>query len=893
VSPDRQQPLRDDIRLLGTLLGDTLRAQEGPRLFDAVERVRALAKRARHGSPADFATLDRTLQELQLGEALTVARAFAHFLSLANIAEQHHRVRRRRDYERTTDAPQQGSFPDSFSRLLAAGVTPDTLYEHVRSLQIELVLTAHPTEIVRRSLRQKARHMAALLERRDRPDLTPAERADVLDSLRREVTAAWRTSEARAGGGGLTPGDEVRGGLVVIEQTLWDAVPQHLRALDRALRDATGRPLPVEAAPIRFGSWIGGDRDGNPNVTPDVTVQACLLARWMAADLYWREIDALRSELSMRDGSDELRARVGNASEPYRALLKEVRDRLADTRACLGRMLDNESLERASTDTRAYWQPDELAEPLHLCRRSLQQTGADIVAEGRLLDVIRRVACFGLSLARLDLRQDARRHTEALDAVTRQLGLGSYAAWDESERRAFLNRASRDEGRGIRAALEAKAQFSADVRDVIETFQAAATLPAGSLGAYVISMAGNASDVLAVEVLQLASGIRPPLRVVPLFETLTDLGRAGVCMRDLLDIDWYRKRSGERQEVMIGYSDSAKDGGRLAAAWALYTCQEDVVAACAARGVHLTLFHGRGGTVDRGGGPARLAIQSQPPGSVNGSLRVTEQGEAIDAKFGILGIALRTLEEYTTATLTTTLQPAKDPERRWRDRMQHLADASRAAYRRLVYGSPEFAAYFWSATPEAEIGQIKIGTRPARRVPADGSTSVEGLRAIPWVFAWTQTRLMLPAWLGVGEALEEALRDGHLDELTEMYDAWPFFRATLDLIEMVLAKASPHISERYDKALVPEHLWPVGEELRERLRRTVAAVLAVARHSELVEDNPILRRSIDVRNPYVDPINLVQIEILRRLRRAGEDRLLREALLVTVNGVAAGMRNTG
>jgi phosphoenolpyruvate carboxylase len=876
LSSDRQQPLRDDIRLLGALLGETLRAQEGPRLFDTVERVRALAK-------TDFAALDQTLQGLELGEALTVARAFAHFLSLANIAEQHHRVRRRRDYEGTTDAPQGDSFQDSFSRLLAAGVTPDALYEQVRSLQIELVLTAHPTEIVRRTLRQKARDIAALLERRDRPDLTPAERADVLDALRREVTAAWGTSEARAGV--LTPGDEVRGGLVVIEQTLWDAVPQHLRALDRALREATGRPLPVEATPIRFGSWIGGDRDGNPTVTPEVTVQACLLARWMAADLYWREIDALRSELSMRDGSDELRARVGNASEPYRALLKEVRDRLVYTRDCLG---------RGSIDARAYCQPDELLEPLQLCRRSLQQTGADIVAEGRLLDVIRRVACFGLSLVRLDLRQDARRHAEALDAITGHLGLGSYAAWDESERRAFLNRASQDEGRAMRAALESKAQFPAGVRDVIETFQAAATLPAGSLGAYVISMASNASDVLAVELLQRASGIRPPLRVVPLFETLNDLGRAGASMRDLLGIDWYRERSGGgRQEVMIGYSDSAKDGGRLAAAWALYTAQEDIVAACAARGVHLTLFHGRGGTVDRGGGPARLAIQSQPPGSVNGSLRVTEQGEAIDAKFGILGIALRTLEVYTTATLTTTLQPAKDPERRWRDRMQQLADTSRAAYRRLVYGSPEFTAYFWAATPEAEIGQIRIGTRPARRVPTDGSKSVEGLRAIPWVFAWTQTRLMLPAWLGVGEALDEAVRDGHLDELTEMYDTWPFFGATLDLIEMVLAKASPHISERYDQALVPEHLWPVGEELRERLRRTVAAVLAVTRHTELVEHNPTLRRSISVRNPYVDPINLVQIEILRRLRRAGEDRLLRDALLVTVNGVAAGMRNTG
>jgi phosphoenolpyruvate carboxylase len=875
LNSDRQQPLRDDIRLLGTLLGETLRAEEGPQLFDAVERVRALAK-------TDFAALDKTLRELELGEALNVARAFAHFLSLANIAEQHHRVRRRRDHERTADTPQRGSFQDSFSQLLAAGVTPDALFEQVRALQIELVLTAHPTEIVRRTLRQKARHMAALLERRDRPDLTPAERAAVLDALRREITAAWATSEARPGG--LTPRDEVIGGLGVIEQTLWDAVPQHLRTLDRALREATGRPLPVEAAPIRFGSWIGGDRDGNPTVTPEVTLQACLLARWIAADLYWRDIDALRSELSMKDGSVELQARVGNASEPYRALLKEVRDRLAYTRDCLG---------RGSIDAHAYTQPEDLLEPLELCRRSLQQTGAEIVAEGRLLDVIRRVACFGLSLVRLDLRQHAHRHAEALDTITQHLGLGSYAAWDESERRAFLSRASQDEGRMIRAALEANVPFPAEVRDVIDTFRTAATLPPGSLGAYVISMASNASDVLAVEVLQRASGVRPPLRVVPLFETLTDLGRAGASINDLLGIDWYRERTDRRQEVMIGYSDSAKDGGRLAAAWALYTAQEDVVAACAARGVHLTLFHGRGGTVDRGGGPARLAIQSQPPGSVKGSLRVTEQGEAIDAKFGILGIALRTLEDYATATLASSLQPASDPEQRWRGRMRQLAETSRATYRRIVHESPEFNAYFWAATPEAEIGQIKIGTRPARRAPADGSRSVEGLRAIPWVFAWTQTRLMLPAWLGVGEALDEAVRDGQLDELTEMYDRWPFFRATIDLIEMVLAKASPHISERYDRALVPERLWPVGDDLRERLRRTVAGVLAVTRHTELVEHNPALRRSIDVRNPYVDPINLVQIEILRRLRRAGEDKVLREALLVTVNGVAAGMRNTG
>ena len=897
---DPHQPLRDDVRLLGALLGETLRAQEGEALYETVERVRSLSKGARQGREDDFGRLETLLQRLSMEDALPVARAFAHFLTLANIAEQHHRIRRRRDYRRDPDAPpQRASYEDSFRRLLGAGVSPEELYEAVGSLRIELVLTAHPTEIVRRTVRQIQHRIADRLEERDRPDLSASEREELVDALRREITAAWRTDEVRHRR--PTPLDEVRWGLVVFEQTLWDAVPRSLRVLDRALRAATGRALPPETAPVTFGSWIGGDRDGNPNVTPEVTEQACRLARWMAADLYHEEVSALRVELSLRDGSRELAERVGGVEEPYRALLGDVLERLAATRDEMERLL--EDADPAPASAAAYWKVEELAEPLRLCDRSLRETGAAVLAGGRLLHLRRRVAAFGLTLVRLDLRQEAARHAQALDAMTRRLGRGSYATWEEEKRQAFLVEQIASGAPALREAFRARASIDAEARDVLDTLAVAARIPSDSLGAYVVSMASRPSDVLAVQALQEAADLRPALRVVPLFETVDDLRGAGSTMRALVAIPSYRERIGGAQEVMIGYSDSAKDGGRLAAAWGLYKAQEEIVAACREQDVHVTLFHGRGGTVGRGGGPTHLAVQSQPPGSVNGALRVTEQGEMIEFKFGLPGIALRTLELYTTAVLEATLRPGEDPRPAWRDRMEGLADAARTAYRAIVYETPGFLEYFRSATPEPELGEIHIGSRPARRRAGAGAgagAGIESLRAIPWVFAWTQTRLMLPAWLGVGEALGDAIERGELPALQEMYERWPFFRSTLDLVEMVLAKASPGITAQYDRRLAPEHVRPLGEELRERQRRAVEAILRVSRHAELIEHNPVLQRSIAVRNPYVDPINLVQVEILCRLRRRRwrrrreeRDPRLIDALRVTVNGIAAGMRNTG
>ena len=904
MTEDPHKPLRDDVRLLGGLLGETLRRQEGQPLFDRVERVRALAKRSRHGDANggdSFETLGGELRAMPTEAAVPIARSFAHFLNLANIAEQHHRMRRRRAYQRDPRGrPQQGSIEETLPRLAAGGLSPDALFEAVRTLRIELVITAHPTEIMRRTLQHKYSRIAAALADLDRPDLTPFERDALIDTIRREITAAWETEEVRRER--PSPLDEVRSALAVFEETLWDAVPQYCRSLDRTLRQVTGRELPLDAAPIRFGSWIGGDRDGNPSVTPDVTRNACLMARWTALSLYAKEVEALRFELSMSDATPELQTRAGATHEPYRAVLRHLQQRVTATLRAIEDRLAAQSGEAvpAAGPHDFIEAADDFAEPLRICYRSLAATGNQLIADGRLADTLRRVAVFGVTLVRLDVRQEAQRHTEALDAITRQLGFGSYDGWPEERRIDFLLNVLTHE-RGLSLTSLSAGSVNERVTEVLETFQMIAAIHPESLGAYVITKAGRPSDVLAVELLQREAGVKRPLRVVPLFETARDLRAAADVMHGLLSVPWYRDRvlgNWGRQEVMVGYSDSAKEIGRLAAAWELYKAQESIVAACGEHAVPITLFHGRGGSVGRGGGPTHLAIRSQPPGSVDGTLRVTEQGEMIQAKFGLPGIALRTLEVYTTATLEATLAPAALATALWRRTMERLSNAARAAFQHTVYDDPRFIPYFSRATPEAELDAMHIGSRPARRA---GSGELQALRAIPWQFAWMQTRLLLPSWLGVEELAGEALDENDEAVCREMYREWPFFRSTIDLIAMGLAKADAGIAAHYDRHLVPPEFRDLGEALRARLQRAIRAVLEITGHADLLADNPVLRRSIDVRNPYVDPINLLQVELLRRLRShvaSGSDDdpqtvRLRRALLVTINGIAAGMRNTG
>jgi phosphoenolpyruvate carboxylase len=846
--------------------------------------VRALAKRAHAGDPLAFEALADRLGDLPIATALPIARAFAHFLTLANIAEQHHRVRRRRDHARDpARRPQPGSCADAFARWRGSGLSRDALAAAVRSMRIELVLTAHPTEIVRRTLLQAHRRIADVLAVRDRRDLTPEESEASIDALRREVAIVWQTDEVRDGT--VSPLDEIRGALAVFEQILWEALPRYVRQIDRAL----GEPLPLDAAPLRFGSWIGGDRDGNPNVTPEITRKAIWMARWVAADLYARDIEALRSELSIGTASGEVRAIVGAAAEPYRVLLRAVAARLRATRALAAARIEHEDGQAHDAEA-PFLDVKDFAAPLLLCHRSLVATGNALIAAGRLTDILRRVAAFGLTLAPLDLRQEATRHTEAVAWIARAWNLGPYEDASEAERLAMLIREIAAGTRTLAQLPRADPSMTDSVRDVLDTFQTAAALPPDSLGAYVIAMASRASDVLAVELLQKLAGNRHPQRVVPLFERVADLQCAGEILDALFALPWYDARIAGHQEVMVGYSDSAKDAGRFTAAWVLYRAQEQIVAACARHGVRLTLFHGRGGSVGRGGGPTHLAIQSQPPGSIDGRLRVTEQGEMIQAQFGLPDIAVRTMEVYTTATLEATLMPAAEPAPEWRAAMDRMSERARTSYRAVVYQHPRFLEYFHAATPEPELRFVRIGSRPARR---GGGAGVESLRAIPWQFAWTQTRLLLASWLGVDDALDEAVRRGDRTLLKTMYERWPFFQSTLDLIEMVLAKADPRIAAEYDRRLVPMHLQPLGRELRSRLARATAAVLAVTGHSEPVDATPVLRRSIDVRNPYVDPINLVQIELIARLRQAQDAPELVGAFAVTVNGIAAGLRNTG
>ena len=868
--------LREDVHVLGELLGETIRQQHGDAFLQKIEDIRHSAKADRRG-PGE--QLTSTLADLAEEDLLPVARAFNQFLNLANMAEQYQLIRRR-------DAGQPEPFearvlPELLARLKQAGHSNDALARQLAKLDIQLVLTAHPTEVARRTLIQKYDAIAGQLAAQDHRDLTPDERQQVRERLRRLIAEAWHTEEIRRTR--PTPVDEAKWGFAVIEHSLWHAIPSHLRKVDKALLDATGLRLPLEAAPIRFASWMGGDRDGNPNVTAAVTREVLLLARWMAADLFLRDIDALAAELSMQQASGALRERVGDSAEPYRAVLKQLRDRLRATRAWAHTALTSSQPASAEVlvDNR------DLIAPLELCYQSLHECGMGVIAEGPLLDCLRRAVTFGLFLGRLDVRQDAARHRDALTEITDYLGLGRYADWDEDRRIEFLQA----ELKNRRPLLPAHFRPQADTAEVLATCREVAAAPAASLGSYVISMAGAASDVLAVQLLLKEAGLTRPMRVVPLFETLADLDNAGPVMQRLLGLPGYRAGLRGPQEVMIGYSDSAKDAGTTAAAWAQYRAQENLVRICAEHQVELLLFHGRGGTVGRGGGPAHAAILSQPPGSVAGRFRTTEQGEMIRFKFGLPGIAEQNLNLYLAAVLEATLLPPPPPQPAWREVMDQLAADGVKAYRSVVRDNPDFVEYFRQSTPEQELGRLPLGSRPAKR----RAGGIESLRAIPWIFGWTQTRLMLPAWLGWETALSNALARGQGELLAQMREQWPFFRTRIDMLEMVLAKADAQIAEAYDERLVQPDLLPLGAHLRDLLSQSCQVVLGLTGQQVLLAHSPETLEFISLRNTYLDPLHRLQAELLARSRsrEAALDSPLEQALLVTVAGIAAGLRNTG
>lgn len=875
---DMYASLRSNVGTLGQILGETIRTNLDDAFLEKIEQIRQLAKSSRQGDEAARDEMLKLLTALPDNELVPFAKAFNQFLNLANIAEQFHTISRNCDELVCVPDPVE----QLLGRILSSNIDQEKMLDCLESLDIDLVLTAHPTEISRRTLIQKYASVIDILAALENPQLTEREKKQQHLRLRQLIAQIWHTNEIR--NERPTPVDEARWGLSTIEVSLWQAIPDFLRQLNEQVEERTGKQLPTDIAPVRFSSWMGGDRDGNPFVTARVTQEVLDRNRHTAARLYLKDIVVLVNDLSVEEANAELLEYTNNSLEPYRDVLKDLRLKLRNTVDYLNARLEGHSPEVDLSSI--IWHESDLKEPLLMLYRSLTDSGMSLIANGLLLDILRRIACFGIHMLRLDIRQDAERHSDVIAELTRYLGMGDYNHWDESEKQAFLLR----ELTGKRPLIPSNWQASDDVAEVVNTCRLIATQPAQALGSYVISMASKPSDVLAVLLLLKETGCPHPMRVVPLFETLDDLNNASSCMSALFAIDWYRGYTKGHQEVMIGYSDSAKDAGVMAAAWAQYHAQEELVEISRQAEVKLTLFHGRGGTIGRGGGPAHEAILSQPPGSVDGRIRVTEQGEMIRFKFGLPKLAVQSLALYTSAVMEATLLPPPEPKPEWRACMQKLAEESVDAYRSIVRDEPDFVAYFRAATPEVELGKLPLGSRPAKR-RVDGG--IESLRAIPWIFAWSQNRLMLPAWLGAGEALQAASDRGEMALLQEMEQDWPFFKTRISMLEMVYAKAEPNLAKYYETSLVPENLHHLGEALRTRLATGVKAVLELTQSNALMEHTPWNRESVTLRNPYIDPLNFVQAELLARTRKEEASTNVELALMITIAGVAAGMRNTG
>ena len=879
--------LREDIRYLGNILGEVIKEQEGIKFFNLVEKVRKLSKANKINlkNKNSFKKLVKTVRNSNPIDTLRLTRAFTHLINFINLAESIDTSRNLDEYETKRKNLKYNIFIEEIFEKLFKNkkISNNKIYNLAKNLDIGIVLTAHPTEVKRRTLIQKYHKIIEILEQRDLYKSHPSKLTQLNKQLHDEFTIIWNTDDLKRTK--PSPFDEARWGLAIIEDSLWETIPKVYRRLNSIFLKNMNRGLPKNFNPIQFGSWMGGDRDGNPNVTAKVTKEVILLSRWEAAKLYEKSLTKIIRSYSMKKCSKKISSKVGKTFEPYRVFLRPLRDKLRLTH----RSIEQYFINKTPLDKNILLSStEEILKPLRVVRESLEQNQNENVASGELLDLMRRAKCFGINLARLDIRQESSRHRQLIAELIKKKFNKNYYNFTEEEKINFL----KSKLTSTKSYIN-KFKFSnKENNEVWSTFKILADEPSECLGAYVISMTTSVSDILSVSFLQKEAKINNKLRVVPLFETLDDLINAKSIMESLFSKKWYRKLINNKQEVMIGYSDSSKDAGKICASWHQYKAQEEIVKLGKKFDVNVTFFHGRGGSPGRGGGPIQATLRSQPPGSVNGKIRITDQGEVIQQKYGYEPIAEYNLCSYIGAVTEATLNPPPTPKQNWRSLIEKMSDISKSSYRKNINQSSEFIKYFKTVTPSAALGKLSIGSRPSKRKNVD---NIKSLRAIPWVFAWTQIRLMLPAWLGSAEALRYAYIKKFRRTLIDMEKNWPFFNSMLDILDMVITKADPDISKIYEKYLADDALKKIGKKLRFQFE-VIKKLNKKITTKEVILTRKQFRTLITVRAIYSEVLNIIQPIVIYKLKKnkiMSDKKYLNDALLTSIAGISAAMKNTG
>ena len=881
--------LREDIRFLGTFLGKVIKDQEGEAFFKIVERLRLLSKNTLLDKQKSkvFLKISKEIKKLPPELTFKITRAFLHILNLMNLAESLDASRKLNEHNNPyfKNKNQNLFIEDIIEGLFKnKSISNSKIYEQAKNLDIGIVLTAHPTEVKRRTLIQKYANLIDLMEQRHLYKKYPSKVVEIDRKLYTEITIIWKTDELKRSK--PSPLDEARWGLAVIEDSLWDTIPKVYKRLNDIFRKNLNKDLPRGFNPIQFGSWMGGDRDGNPNVTAQVTKKVILFSRWQAAKLYEKELTKLIQDLSMKECSSKIKKITGKTFEPYRVYLRPIRDKIRSTYQIIENHLNN---HEPLKEDELLQDKNEILKPLRDIRESLNSNNSQHIANSDLLDLIRRVRCFGINLARLDIRQESSRHEQLLNEILKKKSKINFSNLNEQKKISLLNNLIKQK----KYFLDKLNIRNKENKEVWDTFKQISKEPAQCLGAYVISMTSKASDILAVYFLQKQAQTKELLRVVPLFETLDDLKNAKSVMENLFKLPWYRKLIKNQQEVMIGYSDSSKDAGKLSASWHQYKLQEELRDLAKKYKIDLVFFHGRGGSAGRGGGPIQATLKSQPSNTVNGKIRITDQGEVIQQKYGYKPLAEYNLCSYIGAVMDASLNPPPRSKKNWRNLIEKMSEISTSAYRKNLNQSEDFIRYFKTVTPHKSLGKLAIGSRPTKRKNVD---NIQSLRAIPWVFAWTQIRLMLPAWLGTTEALRYGSIKKYSKTLTDMEKNWPYFVSTMDILDMVISKVDPEISIIYENNLADDALKRIGKKLRFQFDALVKLHNKIT-PKEVIKERKEFRKALFIRNNYTEMLNILQANIMNKINnrkyKKQDKKFLNDALMTSIAGISAAMKNTG